>query len=83
MCRVITEVTRRDVVDAVNDVVARDEVRIGALASVMDVRRVHRAEKRNQHRQNENKDARQRTEPGQTRDERDDEERRKEQNLLM
>lgn len=58
---VITEVTRRDVVDAVNDVVARDEVRIGALACVMDVRRVHRAEKRNQHRQNENEDARQRT----------------------
>lgn len=80
---VITEVTRGDVVDAVNGVVASDEVRIGAFACVMDVRRVHRAEKRDQHRQNENEDARERAEPGQTRDERDDEERRKEQNALM
>jgi hypothetical protein len=83
MRRVITEVPSRDVVDAVDDVVARDEVRIGALASVMDVRRVHGAEKRNQHRQNENEDARKRTKPGQTRHERDDEERRKEQYALM
>jgi hypothetical protein len=83
MRRVITEVSCRDVVDAVDDVVARDEVRIGALASVMDVRGVHGAEKRNQHRQNENEDAGKWAKPGQTRHERDDEERRKEQYALV
>jgi len=83
MRRVITEVPGRDVVHAVNDVVTRDEVRIGAFTRVMNVRRVHRTEKRDRHRQNENEDAGERTEPGQTRHERDDEERRKEQYALM
>jgi hypothetical protein len=80
---VITKVSGRDVVHAVNDVVTRDEVRIGAFASVMDVRCVHGAEKRDRHRQNENEDASERTEPGQTRHERDDEECRKEQCALV
>lgn len=80
---VITEIAGRDVVDLVNDVVARDEVRIAALARVMDVRRVHRSEKGNQHRNDEHEDRGKRTQIGQTRDERDDEERRQNERALM
>ena len=77
MCGVITQVSRRDVVDTVNGVVAADEMGFGAFASVMDVRCVHGSEKRNQHRKNEHEHAGQRPPKGQTRHERDDEERRK------
>lgn len=83
MRRMIPEVSRRDVVDRVNDVVARDEVRIGALAGVMNVRRVHGSKERNQHRRDEHEQRRKRSPNRQTRDERDDEERRKQQNSLM
>lgn len=83
MRRVIPEIARRDVVNLVNDVVARDEVRIAALARVMDVRRVHRSEKRNQHRNDEHEECWQRSPIGQTRNERDDEECRQDQRALM
>ena len=83
MRRVIPEVSCRDVVDRVNDVVTRDEVRIGALAGVMNVRRVHRSKKGNQHRRDEHEQCWKRSQNRQTRDERDDEERRKQQNTLM
>ncbi len=80
---VITQVSRGDVVNAVNGVVAREEMRFRAFASVMDVRRVHRSKKRNQHRNDEHEDARQGPPKGQTRHERDDEERRQKQHTLM
>lgn len=81
--RVISQVSRRDIVDVVNRVVARDEMRVGALASVMNVRRIHGSEERNQHRQNEDEHARKWTPKGQTRHERHDEKRRKKQRPLM
>jgi hypothetical protein len=83
MRRVIPEVTRRDVVDAVNDVVTRDEMRIGAVSRVMTMRRVHRSEERNQHRRDEHEQPRKRPPIGQTRHERDDKKRRKQQHTLM
>lgn len=58
---VISEVSRRDVVNAVNDVVTRDEMRISAFSRMMTVRRVHGSKERNQHRENEHEHAGKRT----------------------
>ncbi len=80
---VIPKVARRNVVHAVNDVVARDEVRVGALAGMMTVRRVHRSEKRNRHRRDEHEQRWKWPPKGQTRHERNDEQGRKQQNTLM